>query len=140
MGIVAASLGIGVEFQYKDKTYRLSPWTYELQGVYERYLEREVTDAAKRMCEQLDRDEGRQLLKDVAKDIGQGMYTFGGDEVQRSLESPKHITKLLHIMLQQDDPSIKYELVREMVTTSLPEIMEKIASANVDPTKDEKKN
>jgi len=140
MGIVAASLGIGVEFQYKDKTYRLSPWTYELQGVYERYLEREVTDAAKRMCEQLDRDEGRQLLKDVAKDIGQGMYTFGGDEVQRSLESPKHITKLLHIMLQQDDPSIKYELVREMVTTSLPEIMEKIASANVDPTKDEKKS
>ena len=140
MGIVAASLGIGVEFQYKDKTYRLCPWTYELQGIYERYLEREVTDAAKRMCEQLDRDEGRQLLKDVAKDIGQGLYTFGGDEVQRSLESPKHITKLLHIMLQQDDPSIRYDLVREMVTTSLPEIMEKIASANVDPTKDEKKS
>ena len=140
MGIVAASLGIGVEFQYKDKTYRLCPWTYELQGIYERYLEREVTDAAKRMCEQLDRDEGRQLLKDVAKDIGQGLYTFGGDEVQRSLESPKHITKLLHIMLQQDDPTIRYDLVREMVTTSLPEIMEKIASANVDPTKDEKKS
>ena len=140
MGIVAASLGIGVEFQYKDKTYRLCPWTYELQGIYERYLEREVTDAAKRMCEQLDRDEGRQLLKDVAKDIGQGLYTFGGDEVQRSLESPKHITKLLHIMLQQDDPSIRYDLVRELVTTSLPEIMEKIASANVDPTKDEKKS
>ena len=140
MGIVAASLGIGVEFQYKDKTYRLCPWTYELQGIYERYLEREVTDAAKRMCEQLDRDDGRQLLKDVAKDIGQGLYTFGGDEVQRSLESPKHITKLLHIMLQQDDPSIRYDLVREMVTTSLPEIMEKIASANVDPTKDEKKS
>ena len=140
MGIVAASLGIGVEFQYKDKTYRLCPWTYELQGIYERYLEREVTDAAKRMCEQLDRDDGRQLLKDVAKDIGQGLYTFGGDEVQRSLESPKHITKLLHIMLQQDDPTIRYDLVREMVTTSLPEIMEKIASANVDPTKDEKKS
>ena len=140
MGIVAASLGIGVEFQYKDKTYRLCPWTYELQGIYERYLEREVTDAAKRMCEQLDRDDGRQLLKDVAKDIGQGLYTFGGDEVQRSLESPKHITKLLHIMLQQDDPTIKYDLVRDMVTTSLPEIMEKIASANVDPTKDEKKS
>ena len=140
MGIVAASLGIGVEFQYKDKTYRLCPWTYELQGIYERYLEREVTDAAKRMCEQLDRDDGRQLLKDVAKDIGQGLYTFGGDEVQRSLESPKHITKLLHIMLQQDDPSIRYDLVRDMVTTSLPEIMEKIASANVDPTKDEKKS
>ena len=140
MGIVAATLGIGVEFQYKDKTYRLCPWTYELQGIYERYLEREVTDAAKRMCEQLDRDDGRQLLKDVAKDIGQGLYTFGGDEVQRSLESPKHITKLLHIMLQQDDPTIKYDLVRDMVTTSLPEIMEKIASANVDPTKDEKKS
>jgi hypothetical protein len=138
MGLISSTLGIGVDFVHEGKSYRLSPWTYELQGVYERYLEAEVTEAAKRMAARLPRDEGRILLKDVAKDIGAGLYTFGGEEVARSLDSPKHITKLFHLMLQQDDPSITYDLVKKMIETDLSGIMEKISLANTDPTKGEK--
>ncbi len=140
MGIVASTLGIGIDFTFEGKAYRLSPWTYELQALYERYLEHEVVEAVKRVAVDLSPEEGRALMKDMVKDIAHGVYTFGGEEVSRSLCSPKHITKLFHLMLLESDPTITYPLVKKMVQTDLADIMDKISLANADPTKDGKKN
>lgn len=140
MGTVASTLGIGIDFTWEDKAYRLSPWTWELMGVYERYMEAEAVEAAKRVGALLPRDEARALMKDLVKDIAAGLYTFGGPEVGRSLDCPKHLAKLLHLMLRESDPTVTLETAQRMIDTDLEQILDKISAATADPTRGGKKS
>jgi len=135
MGLISKTLGQGVEFDFEGKSYKLPPWTYKIQGVYERYLEKEAVEAAKRMASYLAAEQARKLLQDVNRDIAAGVYTFGGEEVRLSFDCPKHVTQLLWIMLQQEDPTIPYATAQRMVEQDIQEIFDQIAAANADPTK-----
>jgi hypothetical protein len=134
MGLISKIFGLGYQFEFEGQEYNLPPWTYKIQGLYERYLEKEAVEAAKRMGAHLSPDQARKLLQDVGRDIAAGVYTFGGEEVQLSFACQKHFTQLVYLMLQQEHPTIDRKLVERMVEAELEEMMDRVSAANADPT------
>ncbi len=137
MGLISKIFGQGQEFEFEGKNYKLPPWTYKIQGFYERYLEKEAVEAAKRMAVHLDAAQARKLLQDVNRDITAGVYTFGGEEVALSFNCIKHFTQLTYIMLQQEDPTISHATVQKIVEADVEAMMQRMDVGNADPTKAE---
>jgi hypothetical protein len=133
MGDVAQALAIGARIEYQGKTYTISPWTYKIQGQYERYLEQEAIKAARRISAVLPADEGELVLKAALRDVAAGAYTFGSPLVGQSLQSLKHLKQLLLMMLLENHPEATMDLVEGLVKDKLAEVMESMTRVNDDP-------
>lgn len=134
MGKVAAALGMGTKLTHKGVEYTLSPWTYEVQGKFERYLEDYVLQVHRRMKPYMSEDEYRDELKKIRWEIASGEYTFGGDNVAKALGALPHLTHLLYLMLKGAHPEATPALAAEIVEGQMEEVMAKMADANADPS------
>lgn len=128
MGQINRALGGGSQLEHNGEVYTLSPWSYDIQSRYERYLESEAMKVVKRM--ELDPEEKRDLIRQVQKDIATGLYSFGNELVQESMKCVRHLTHLLWLMLLPNHPNATLSLAQEVVNTQLGELMEKVAEAN----------
>lgn len=135
MGITSTVLGQPLEFEYNGQPYKMAPLNYEVQGLYERYMEKEATLAAERQASWLPKDKGDRLLTQVNRDIAAGLYTFGGEEIARSLVCTKHFTQLLYLLIQYEMPQVSYNTVKQMVTENMDLMIQHFNVANADPTK-----
>lgn len=134
MGQVAKALGLGSEFEFKGQSYKLSPWSYKIQGHYERYLESEAVKVLQRLRPYLSDQEYKDQLGDVRRDIVNGEYTFGSESVAKTMTSLPHLKQLLFLMLLENHPEIKKDLVEEMIQEELDRVLETMSQANADPT------
>jgi hypothetical protein len=133
MGQLADALGIGASISYNGKTYQIAPWTFEIQGKYERYLEEQAILAVRRNKHMLPEDEYGSALKGVMQDIAAGEYSFGSDLLARSLKKLPHITYLIYLCLEVNHPDISLKLVQDMVKEKIEEFIEKMDLLNNDP-------
>lgn len=134
MGKVAAALGLGSSLTYKDKVYNISPWTYRIQGEFEKYLERTMMETYKLMAPYMSEQERKEELGKIRKEIVSGEYTFGSDTVAKALGSLPHLTYLLYLMMRVNHPEITVDLAGEIVQAQMGEVMDKMAEANADPS------
>lgn len=134
MGVMSTMLGKPIEFEYKGQTYKMAPLTNDVQALYERYLESEVIAAAERMATQLPKGRGEKLLAQVYRDIAAGLYTFGQEEVVRSLDCNKHFIQLIFLCIQAEMPQVTYGVVKQMVEENQADMIAKFNVANADPT------
>lgn len=135
MGSVANALAAGTQYTYKDVTYTLSPCTYEVQGVFERYLESYAVDSYYRLARRLSAEDQEKGLAALHRDITAGRYTFGGTAVREALDSPVHLRQMIFLMLKKNHPEITQELVREMFEVDGAKLMLAVNTANADPNR-----
>ncbi len=135
MGQISQSLGVGPEFEYDGKTYRLSPWTYRIQGEFERYLEDFAMRTVRRMKPYTTDPEYRELLASVHRDVASGFYNFGGKAASEAMGTLSHLQYLVLLCLKPGYPEVTPELVQKMFETKLEELMQKIGEANNDPNR-----
>ena len=133
MAEISKALGLGSSFEHDGKTYTCAPWTYKIQGEFERYLEDYSVRAAKRMRQYLTQTEYAELIAQTQKDLAEGYYAFGAGPCMRAMQTLTHFKKILHICLSVNHPGIETEVVDELVQNRLEEMMEKVGEANQDP-------
>lgn len=134
MGKVAAALGMGTTIDFEGKTYKLSPWTYKIQGEFERYLEDHLYQVYKRMAPLMTPQERLVELGKIRQEVVSGQYTFGSEVVAQALTSLPHLTHLLYLMIRVAHPEVDKELVGRIVDAQMEEVMAKMAEANADPS------
>ena len=135
MGMVNKALGSSVEVEFRGRVLKLTPWAYKVQAAYERHLEREAMEAVDRVARLLPPDEARELRKDLVKEIAIGSFSFGAEEVMRSLKSNRNSTKYLGLSIQANHPDFTDELVEELVAEKAEEVWSLVNAAGSDPTK-----
>lgn len=133
MAEISKALGLGSSFTHEGKTYTCSPWTYKIQGEFERYLEDHAIRTAKRMRQYLNQEEYSDLIAKTQKDIAEGYYAFGASPCMRAMQTLTHFKKILQLCLIVNHPDIDMEFVDELVQNRLEEMMSKVGEANNDP-------
>jgi hypothetical protein len=98
MSTVARSLGKGSLFEFEGKSYTASPWTYDVQAEYEKWLiARSFADLRAAAGELgAEYEDERAALR---RDVNAGVYEFGSDLVRRSVLSGRGVKKLLYLCL-----------------------------------------
>lgn len=137
MGATADILGEPSLYSYKDKEYKVSPWTFEIQAAFERYLEKNAYDAYEKSKRYLTQDEAALVLQGIVRDIATGKYTFGTDEVSRALQAPIHVRYMFYLCLRIYDKSVTQELVKKMALDDYHGIIAAMNMANADPNQKE---
>lgn len=114
MGAVAQALAQPVPFEFEGKSYQVSPWTFEIQGLFERYLEREAIAACDRNARYLSPEMHQRVLQGVLQDIGSQQYTWGTERVGKALDSAKNVKYIFWLCLKKFDQSVTQDLVERM--------------------------
>lgn len=135
MGKVSTALGLGTSLEYDGQTYNISPWTYRIQGEFEKYMERKAVETFKLLSECMTPEERAVELAALRREIVSGEYSFGSDTIARALNSVGHLTYLFYLMLKPNHPEMTVDKAGEIVSSNLGEMMDKIAEANADPLK-----
>ena len=133
MAEISKALGLGSTFDFNGKTYTCSPWTYRIQGEFERYLEDHAMKTVNKMRQYLTESEYGELVTKTHKDIAEGYYAFGSEPCMRAMQTLTHFKKVLHICLLPKHPDIDMNTVDELVQNRLEEMMAKVGEANSDP-------
>lgn len=138
MGDVNRAFGGGSELEFEGKKYTLSPWTYKIQGAYERHLENEAFKALKKIKHLLPPDDYQEQLRRYQQDVAIGVYSFGSDYVYKSWQYLPNFKQLVFLMIQPNHPEVTKEFVDQMIDKQYEEIVMKVGEANADPTSSER--
>ncbi len=130
MGQVSSALGLGSQIDYQGQTYNLSPWTYEIQGQFELYLQEHAMKSAKQLGKYLDPVEAKNLILETKRDIDVGEYSFGGTLLARAVSSVQHLPYLTWLMIRKNHKEVKLELVKQMFKEDFERILDKVNEAN----------
>lgn len=133
MGQIANAIGEGADFTFKERSYKVSPCTYEVQGHFERYLESYAIDTYYKLARRLSPEEQDKALAQLHRDITSGRYSFGGQAVREALDSALHLQYMIFLMLKKQNPEVTPELVREMFREQREKLMIAVNLANADP-------
>lgn len=134
MGQISQALALGVQVECGGQVYTVHPWTYRIQGEFERYLEREAAESVRRMPG-LDAKERAELLYRVHQDTVKGLYSFGGELVQQALDAPRHLCHLLWLCLRPSHPDLTPDKVRDLFEAEPAKFLQAVNEANADPTR-----
>lgn len=130
---VSSALGVGPQFEYKGKIYRLSPWKYRLQADFESYMKDQAYQAVRAMKPYTTDPEYRELQLAVTRDVASGYYAWGGEAIQMALNALPHAQQLFWSCLKENHPDATIELVQGMFQEKMEEMMRKMSEANADP-------
>jgi len=133
MTSTAAALGIGTTLDHEGVSYRFSPWTYKIQGEFERHLEDHALKTIKRMKVYCSDGEYRELLASVHRDISSGYYNFGGPAVAQAMTTLHHLVVLVTLCLKPNHPDISAATVEAILKKQMEEVLDKMSAANADP-------
>ena len=135
MGEHSKALGTPVTFEYQNKVWKLSPWSYGIIGEYEVYLQDTAMRTTRRMKKVmgLTDEEYASLASKTRRDIDTGVYTFGSEEVKNSFNSYTHFSYMVFLCLRENHPDMTYEFAREMVRDISDVLNEKMSESNSDP-------
>jgi len=133
MGVVSALTASPVKYTYDGKEYEVSPWTIEIMGAYERYLEKKAFDAFDKVSSRLSGNLAERALSTLMQDITAGVYTFGTPVVGKSLQSPENVKYIFFLCLKKNHSDIEMELVRKMAEKDYEGMLRVMNQANADP-------
>lgn len=142
MGATAANLGLPAEFSLpaspsnpEARAFKVSPWTYEIQALFERYLERRAVEAVKRARDILPPDEYDRALKNALSDVALGVYTFGTEEVGKALSTPEHVKYAFWLCVNYNHRDVSLDEIRSWAkdAETYRDMIAAMNAANADP-------
>lgn len=136
MGQISQSLGLGSELEFEGTVYKLSPWSYKIQGEFELYLQRKAVDAVRSLRPVLSQEEYDERMDRVVRDINVGVYTFGSKEVAAAMNSLPHLKHLFLLQLKHAGQlQATSALVDKVFEAAADLAIQKMAEAVADPTR-----
>ena len=133
MASLSQSLALGSEYVQGSKTYKLAPCTFEIQALFETYLERQDLEAYNRLKGRLDRDDREIMLAAIQHKAAMRTWTFGGRGAREALDQRPHLEYMLFLMISKNHPEVSLSDVREMFEKDAEGIMRAANRANADP-------
>jgi flagellar motor switch protein FliG len=133
MGEISRALGNGSTLQFRGKTYRLAPWSYDIQAEFEQHLEQKAWETYLRATKCLPKEEVDALRAQTSRDITAGVYSFGAQVSVTSLSALPHLKHLVWMLLEREHPEVTPMLVQEMLQEDQAEVFRAIDEANADP-------
>lgn len=130
MAELAQALGVGPEFVYEGKAYRLKPLTLVHYAMFESWLERQAWEALKRARPTLSAQEHEDALSRVTKDIASGAYGYGGDAFAKAVHSLAGMKRLALLSLRDEHPEVGEEFVDRLFEHQLSEITRLMVESN----------
>lgn len=135
MGQIARSLGTPKTFEFEGKSYKISPWTYDILARFEDYLETDALRNMKKMRPYLTDEEYKDLAHKTRQDLDSDRYTFGGEAIKEQLKSTSHLKVLTLFCLQIEHPQLDLNFFKEVEKEpeKFQELIELMFEANADP-------
>lgn len=130
MGAVAQALGQGSTLEYAGKSWKLSPWTYEIQGRFEEFLEDQALRRLQRQTALMPPTEAAEYRKAHWEMLATRSCSFGSLMLWEALKVRDNIAHLLWLQLQANHPEASVELAREMCDEMPDKVMEAMTAAN----------
>jgi hypothetical protein len=137
---ISQALGQGFEYRVPDTetVYRLAPWTFEIRGYFEQYVQRAVLEAANLL------DRSNPAAADAARarivaDIGLGLYAWGSDNISKALDARQHIQYIIYLQIKKNHPEVTLDLVKKLYLADLRGLSQAALLANGIPIDPEKK-
>ncbi len=109
MAGVADTLGVGPEFVFEGKTYRVAPRTFEHEALFEHRVKAWALDDIRRA--ELTPIEYKMMMDGWRHDCASGTYTFGMPVSVAAMFSPRGQKHLVFLALNQYTPSVDMHLV-----------------------------
>lgn len=92
MGAISSSLGLPSTFVAPGgRSLQVSPWTYEIQGMFERHLESRAAEALRRLRPLMTAEDYDKAIAGVTRDAAIGVYSFGTEECSKALQTPDNV-------------------------------------------------
>lgn len=126
MPTIADMLAVGQEIGFEGKVYPLREPTVLEMGKFQRWLEQQAKDAARRDTEQSPEELAAQL-NTINQEAAVGEYEWGGELACKALSRIGPITQLLYIVLSTDHPEVTPDLCRRMMDRNVREIVAGLA-------------
>lgn len=133
MASISSSLALGSEYTKDGKIYRLSPCTFEIQGLFETYLERQDLEAYNRLKGRLDREDREIMLAAIQHKAAMRTWTFGSKAAREALDQRPHLEYMIFLMISKNHPEISLQDVKDMFEIDGIGIMSAANRANTDP-------
>lgn len=98
---MSASLALAAPapFEFAGQTYLLSPWVYDVQAAYEAYFKAHAFKEISARRKYSDPDDYQADRDGLRRDVDVGLYDFGGELVQKSLNAVRHQKELIFLAL-----------------------------------------
>lgn len=128
-------LGMGSEIEFEGKTWRMAPFTYEIQALYSAWLKKRAVMGVKEQRAYLSDEEYNAKMDKVDQNIAAGVYGFGGEVCVKSSQSMDGLKELLYITLHKNHPDVDRAFIDRLFMDKLiqAEALAAIQRANSDP-------
>lgn len=131
-------LGVGNDFEFQGRKFRLRPFTLLDEAVYEAWLEQEAYRAVQRNRSTLDATEYAIAIGAVADHSAAGDYDFLSLICQKSLSAPSGVKKILSMTMEEMLPDGKTcgtddETIDKLYNERMSEAVEFFKQVNTDP-------
>lgn len=107
-------LGMTRPFDWRGKTYQVSPRDFEMEANLRVWLEREALQAIKRHKDAMDLDDYREQLAGWRRDCAAGVYSYAATTAALSMQSIPGQKHFVWLSLVRADNSITPHLVDEL--------------------------
>lgn len=139
MGEAAKATGLPeAHLDFRGKRYPVAPWTPEMTGLFEAWLEQRAWDVLERMRPNVTPDVFRERSQMLLDHIASGGLGFGSEaaaKAGRSLEGMKYSLFLQLKAGSPEDETVTQALVEDLFAGELQKAIEVIGRANApDPT------
>ncbi len=134
MGSTAIGLGLPSEHQYKGKTYKISPINYEMQAIFETWVQKRAWDAIDRSP--VTHEVKREMRTDLVSAIAGGEYDFGSQVMADASASIDGRSQLLYLMMKPNhanDPEVTPQFCQQICEEELEQIIMKMNEVTFDP-------
>lgn len=133
MGVLAAMTAEPAAYRYREKEYKVSPWTVEVMAAFERHVEGKAMEAYEKVASRLQPAAAERALSTLMQDLTACAYTFGTPFMGKALQAPEHVEYMFFLCLKKNHPEVTRQLVKEMAKDDYDGIVKVMNVANQDP-------
>jgi hypothetical protein len=126
-------LGKSIPFIVGDKTYLLSPLTYNDQAAFELFLRKRALVALEQMRPVLPETEYDKRFNDLLDRFAAGEYAFGGKLSAKAAVTVDGVKQLFYLAAKQNHPDITQETVDQIFEAKAKEAAATLGAVNADP-------
>ncbi len=132
MAEASLALGIGGEFDFRGKKYRLKPFGPEMVSLFECWLQARASQRVFSLEGRLDSRAFQRMLDAHTSQVGAGAYGWGGEragEAAVSVEGQKHILYLM-LSAEPQNEDVTEKLASDMMDEIYARVRAVMAESN----------
>lgn len=119
MSILSDALGLGPEFTFEDKVYRLKPLTPVHLAMFSAWLERQAYESVERNRGVLSADGYKVALGSVAERAATQEFAFGSEAYAKASASLEGMKYMILLSLKDNHPEADEQFVDRLFAEKL---------------------